>query len=131
MGPRCTRAYRNGSQALEFALMLPILLSLAGGIVDLCHVLRLAEGLAVAVGHGAQVGARDTDPTEAAVRMAAASWVADGMPEGAEFQAVLSEVGGVPVVVVTGTLALEPLVGLLPLPLALTATTTARARDAP
>lgn len=74
---------RRGSQAVEFALLLPILVTLFAGMVDFAQYLFLADGVVAAVGEGARAGAAASaseDPSALATQVAQTSWANAGLP---------------------------------------------------
>jgi len=113
------RSRRRGSQAVEFALLLPLLVLLGGGIVDTANYLAAQQALAAAVQDGARNGAahdwRDAESTDAAsdaaVAAAAAAWEAGGRFEEGRFEASVTTVQSASVVKVTGVV---PVVSYFP-----------------
>lgn len=76
---------RRGSQAIEFALVLPVLCILGAGVVDLGQYMFLQDGVTAAVAQGARVGAlsdaaEGEDPIANAQAAATTAWTTSDMP---------------------------------------------------
>jgi hypothetical protein len=98
---------RRGSNVVEFALVLPILLVLVAGVVDFGHFLILAEGVVSAVGEGTRAGAlaeEGEDPVAIAVAVAETAWAATALPGDLDVDAVASGTAPDRRLTVTGTL---------------------------
>jgi hypothetical protein len=81
--PAVTRRSRRGSQAVEVALLLPVLVAFFAGVVDLAQYLIIADGVVAAVGEGARAGAaskEEEDPLAEAARIAQISWTNADLP---------------------------------------------------
>lgn len=109
---------RRGNEAVEYALVLPVLFGLTVGALELFWFLATASALQTAVGTGARAGSvsASEEVTANAETEALATWDAYGYGGGATFMVV--EVGAAPnlEVEVTGTLTYRSLTGLLPPP---------------
>ncbi|MEN0060619.1 MAG: TadE/TadG family type IV pilus assembly protein [Myxococcota bacterium] len=112
---------KRGSQAVELALVTPLLLLLMTGGLDLAWYFSVDMALFNAVRDGAQYGSRTLQtvgPALAAKNNALATWRlgthADvGMPT---FEALLEGAAPMQVLRIHGRLAYEPLFGLVPIP---------------
>lgn len=102
---------RRGSQAIELALALPMLIVLTGGAVDVGRYLYIAERVAAVASEGARAGAR-AEPTEgeSAVAIATAAarsaWIAEELPGTLTVDATID--GAVPSQRITVTASLPP-----------------------
>jgi Flp pilus assembly protein TadG len=109
------RKTRRGANAVEFALLAPVLLALMTGTMDLGYLVALRYCAASAADHAARSGAatpRDRSPEEAALEEAVARWTSFGLPM---TPTVVTFREGTPeLMVVRFTVAAEPLVGLVP-----------------
>ncbi|MEM6928158.1 MAG: TadE/TadG family type IV pilus assembly protein [Myxococcota bacterium] len=108
---------RRGSQAVEFALALPLLMLILTGSLDAGEYLFRMEALVQSAADGARAGAKaESDATGAAEVAAEAAWQATGQGGEPEFTATL--VGEAPDqrVTIAAELAFTPWVGLVPLP---------------
>lgn len=108
---------RRGSQAVEFALVLPILVSLVSGVIDLGTYLSRTDALIQAAADGARAGAADgDDPTGTAKSVAEEAWASTGLPGTPTFET--TEVGSAPLrmVRVAVNMPFEPWFGLVPTP---------------
>ena len=122
---------RRGSQAIEFALLVPLLLILVSGIVDLGQYMYVADGLVNAVSQGGRQGAlADSDDGESAsataMSIASASWTASELPGTLTVTANVSGAAPDALVVVTGTVPFSGFFGFLTLPSTITYTSTVR-----
>jgi Flp pilus assembly protein TadG len=105
---------RRGSQAVEIALALPMIIVLSGGAVDVGQYLYLTERVAAAASEGARAGAladvpQGEDPVAIAEAAAHLAWSGQELPGSLAVNAVVE--GAVPSqrVVVSTTLTSEPL----------------------
>lgn len=83
MRPAAGRRGLRGSQVVEVALLLPVLVAMLAGVVDLAQYLLIADGVVAAVGEGARAGAasgRDEDPVAVASTVARISWANADLP---------------------------------------------------
>jgi Flp pilus assembly protein TadG len=117
---------RRGSNAVEFALTLPVLCALGAGVIDLGQFLWYANALVSAVSDGARAGSivdtKVTSATTTATSVTLADWNNQGL-------------GGTPTLkvsvannwlTVSGTIDVPPLFGFLPLPTSTTYSSTVR-----
>jgi Flp pilus assembly protein TadG len=125
------RLSRRGSNAIEFALILPVLLILVAGVVDLGQLLYLADATVAAVAEGARAGAlADPDdgeiPTAVADVAATQWWTAAEIP--ASFAVASQVTGAAPdaVLEVRGTVTFNAAFGLIDLPASASYTQTIR-----
>lgn len=113
-------APRRGSQAVEFALAVPVLLTLFSGVVDVSESLMVHDALVAAVGEASRGGsvvdpaAGDREAT--ALSTATQAWSATERAETPQFTAVIQGAAPDRMLVVTGTVTVQPLIGLVPLP---------------
>ncbi|HHO53687.1 MAG TPA: pilus assembly protein [Deltaproteobacteria bacterium] len=108
---------RRGSQAMEFALVLPILMALLSGAVDVGIYLSRTNALVQAAADGARTGAADeADPEGVASATAEATWAATDVPGRPVF--AVSVEGRAPNqrLVVDASVAYEPYFGFVPVP---------------
>ncbi|MBX2797374.1 MAG: pilus assembly protein [Myxococcales bacterium] len=120
---------RRGSQAVEFALLLPFLVALVSGVIDLGVYLSRTTALVQASADGARIGAAAEDGDDAlatAVRTATAAWTATGVPGEAVFTASLEGSAPQRRVEVDGTLSYDPYFGFVPLPATIRSSSTFR-----
>jgi Flp pilus assembly protein TadG len=122
---------RRGNQAIEFALVVPLLLILVSGIVDLGQYMFVADGLVNAVSQGGRQGAlADPDDGEDAAAIATtianASWAASELPGALTVTAAVSGVEPDALVVVTGSVPFSGFFGFLTLPATISYTSTVR-----
>jgi Flp pilus assembly protein TadG len=113
------RAPRRGSQAVEFALVLPLLLTLLAGVVDLGQYLVVSEGLVSAVAEGARAGAlaeSTQNPSSVAHTVASTSWSTTSLPGSLSLQANASGSAPDRMLTVTGTVSFDAWFGFLGLP---------------
>lgn len=122
---------RRGSNAIEFALLLPVLLVLVAGVVDLGQLLYLADATVAAVAEGARAGALadpddGEDPVDTANLASNQWWTATEIP--APFTVASTLSGAAPDVVleVRGTVTFNAAFGLLDLPANVSYTQTIR-----
>jgi Flp pilus assembly protein TadG len=126
------KRWKRGSQAVELALALPFLLVASGGAMDVGQYLYLSERVAAVASEGARVGARaDTlkneNPVALAQAAASTAWGATEIPGTLSVTAAVT--GAVPSqrMVVTATVASNPVFGFLSLvPSATTMSRTVR-----
>ncbi len=118
---RITR--RRGSQAVEFALALPLLLTVLAGTVDAGYFFHLQLGMVSAVKEGVLAAAASGDAQTApglAQGVAADVWEECGLPGTVVVTSGTDVVnaGGASVTVVwaQGTMAFPALVGFVPMP---------------
>jgi hypothetical protein len=97
------RRHRRGGQAIEFALLLPVLVLLTGGMIDIAYVLGTRQALVMAVQEGARVGStydwREDDETvdatiDVGLLAAQDAWDFGGRPQSVDFTGALVDVGG-------------------------------------
>lgn len=122
---------RRGATAVEFALTLPVLLLLAAAVVDIGQYLYVADGMVAAVAEGARAGAlADPDDGEDPILTAKAAadlwWTASEIADPLTVDATIVGVAPDAMLVVTGTIGLNPAFGLLHLPAAATYSHTIR-----
>lgn len=122
---------RRGNQAIEFALLLPLLLILISGIVDLGQYMFVADGLVNAVSQGGRQGAladpdEDEDVVAVATSIANASWAASELPGALTVTAAVNGTEPDALVVITGTVPFSGFFGFLNLPSTITYTSTVR-----
>jgi Flp pilus assembly protein TadG len=122
---------RRGNQAIEFALVVPLLLILISGIVDLGQYMYVADGLVNSIAQGGrQAALADQDdgesPTATATTIANASWAASELPGTLTVTAALSGAAPDQLVVVTGTVPFSGFFGFLTLPSTISYTSTVR-----
>jgi Flp pilus assembly protein TadG len=106
----------DGVAALEFGLVLPLLMAILMGIIDYGHVYFVRLSMTNAAREGARVGATRTQDAVAPAAVAAASaYLADSGITGSVTATTPSDAA--PTVRVSITLdPYEPLVGLVPTP---------------
>ncbi len=114
---------RRGNVAIEFALVLPLLVALGVGIIDYGWYLSRASRVVVAVRDAARLGityAEDdgSTPDVVAVQRAREALQEAGIACGddCEVVAVLGAVGGVPSLTVSVSAPFVPIAGLVPTP---------------
>lgn len=113
---RTTMWRRRGAEAVEFALVLPVFVTMTLGAIEFMWFLALSAVLQTAVDDGARAGA--VSATEVAVAasqtQALSTWRSFGLPSGAAFLG--STQGAAPNLrlQVTGTLTYTSLTGMLP-----------------
>jgi Flp pilus assembly protein TadG len=123
---------RRGSQAVELALALPLIIVLSGGAVDVGQYLYLTERVAAAASEGARAGAlanvtQGENPVAIAEAAAYTTWSGQDLPGSLDVSAAVE--GAVPSqrVVVSTTLTSTPLFAWLSLlPEEVTVTRTVR-----
>ena len=121
---------RRGSQAVEFALVLPILLMMISAAVDVGDYLGRNRALVEAAADGARAGAADADdPAGVAEATAATAWDAMGSFGTPRFSASIDGQAPQQRVVVSATLPYEPFFGLVPTPETLSYTCAFRLDD--
>ena len=126
---------RRGSQALEFALALPIFVTIVSGTVDFGWYLHLKHQVVHASGQGARAAA--AEPSDGQARADVASTVTQDAWTGSTGAGVLnvtaSETGTFPNRMITVTATVDfteaRLVGFLPTPGAVEHTTVMRIED--
>ena len=124
---------RRGSNAVEFALILPILITLFAGIVEWGWTLNQQMMVVQAAREGARAGVstpRDDDPETAAQARVVQSLNDMGLNGGAAVVTV-SIVGAYPDELLQVNLALphQPIIGLVPIPVDLKAALTMRLEE--
>ena len=124
---------RRGSNAVEFALILPILITLFAGIVEWGWTLNQQMMVVQAAREGARAGVstpRDDDPETAAQARVVQSLNDMGLNGGAATVTV-SIVGAYPDELLQVNLALphQPIIGLVPIPVDLKAALTMRLEE--
>lgn len=124
---------RRGSNAVEFALILPILITLFAGIVEWGWTLNQQMMVVQAAREGARVGAstpRDEDPEGAASARVVESLNDMGLNGGAA-SVTATITGAYPDELIQVTLALphQPIIGLVPIPVDLKAALTMRLEE--
>ena len=108
---------RRGSQLVEFALLMPIVLTITAGVIDLGTFISRTNALVAAASDGARVAAAsDEDPASIAVAHAQAAWASTDLSGTANFTASLAGADPVRRVDVEVTYAFTPWFGLVPLP---------------
>lgn len=114
---------RRGALAIEFALVLPLLLALATAVIDYGWYLSRASRVVVATRDGARLGVTySTDESPAphvvAQQHARDALVEAGIPcaDGCEVTATLGAVDGVPSLTLNVSAPFTPLTGLVPTP---------------
>lgn len=123
---------RRGANAVEFALILPILLALITGIMDYGYSYAVRTVANTAARAGARAGAltpQDEDPDTAATDAAAAKWISVGMPLTPTM--VAFRTGTPEVMVVRMRVDLTTLVGLVLGPSTVEVTAVQRMEDQP
>ncbi|MCB9688613.1 MAG: pilus assembly protein [Alphaproteobacteria bacterium] len=125
------RPCRRGAQAVEVAILLPILLLLFAGSVDLAELMMTRDAMTVATADGARAGSlmstkQGEDPVATAIDTADQAFAAAERAQTATFTA--SVVGTKPdaMIVVQGVVTFEPWIGLIPMPSTLSYQNTAR-----
>ena len=129
---RCARS-RRGSNAVEFALILPILITLLAGIVEWGWTLNQQMMVVQAAREGARAGVstpRDDDPETAAQARVVQSLNDMGL-NGSAATVTVSIVGAYPDELLQVNLALphQPIIGLVPIPVDLKAALTMRLEE--
>ncbi|MFT7521775.1 MAG: Flp pilus assembly protein TadG [Kiritimatiellia bacterium] len=133
MKRRYDHRYRRGVQAVEFGLILPVMITLFSGIADYGWLMHRQQLLMNVCREAARAGAvtdEYTDPRTAAEARAEAAAVEYGLS--LEEVTVETSLGGVSpneTIEVTLTLAVEPLVGLVPVPLSIDTSLTMRLEE--
>jgi Flp pilus assembly protein TadG len=129
---RCARR-RRGSNAVEFALILPILITLFAGIVEWGWTLNQQMMVLQAAREGARAGVstpRDDDPESAAQTRVVQSLNDMGL-KGSAAAVTVNIIGAYPDELLQVDLALphEPIIGLVPMPVDLKAALTMRLEE--
>jgi Flp pilus assembly protein TadG len=123
---------RRGANAVEFALVLPVLLTFAFGVIDVSWAYMLRHGASSAAAAGARAGARTSqtgDPNGAAAAAALAKWNTLDLP--ATPTIVAFRQGTPQTVVVRVSVPLHELVGLVVGPEKIDVTVAQRMEDQP
>lgn len=112
------RANRRGSSAIEFALLMPVLLAILGGILEygwfFYQQSALMDAARVAVRAG---GMTETDPEGTAVEALKAEAEVLGIPtDSADLTAVLEPSGEANILILSGTVPYQPLLGAVATP---------------
>lgn len=105
---------RRGANAVEFALVLPVLLTFVFGVIDLGWAHLIRHGASSAAAAGARAGAltaQDAAPNEGAAAAALDQWTELGLP--AEPTIVAFRQGAPEVMVVRVQVPLDALVGFV------------------
>jgi len=126
------RAKRRGANAIEFALILPVLLMILSGIVDYGWMYMLRTAATSAARSGARVGAltpQDKSPDSEAADAASDSWTAMGLPIAP--QIVTFRTGAPELMVVRVRLDVFTLIGLVGGPTQIEVTATQQMEDQP
>jgi Flp pilus assembly protein TadG len=119
------RSARKGSTAIEFALIAPILLALLTGIMDYSWYMSQRSAVVFATQDGARAAVMEGfygSPIDAAEARVAASLEAAGVKGTPTVQVAIVAIGEP--VTITTTVAFDELVGLVPAPPILFATST-------
>ena len=106
---------RRGANAIEFALIAPVLIALATGSIDFAFALGLRYAAASAADHGARIGAttsQEGSPESVATSEALSKWTSFGLPHTPTI--VSFREGSPELVVVRIDVDFEPLVGIMP-----------------
>lgn len=111
--------------------MLPLLLLLFAGSVDLAELMMTRDAMTVAAADGARAGSlmnagKGEDPVVTAVDTADQAWLATERAQTATFTARVEGVDPDAVLVVRGEVSFVPWVGLIPMPSTLAYENTAR-----
>ena len=124
---------RRGAVAVEFALVLPILLALLIGVLEWGRVLEREVALVQVVRDGALAAARSAHTLDHAG--VARARITGGLPD-AGFAAADADISVTPVVLACGaalevrvSLPFAPMVPLVPVPASLSSVTTVRLED--
>lgn len=118
---------RRGSNAVEFALTLPVLLLLAAGVVDLGQYLRVADAAVAAAAEGARAGSLvEEDQAAIGKTMAERAWIAADLDGTALVVATVSGVDPNARLQVDVTVPYAPFFGFLALPPTVTYSHTMR-----
>lgn len=122
------RHRRRGSYAIEFALILPVLVLLLAGSMDLAQYLLLSDGLVVSVAEGARAGAQTegAEPAAVASKIAEMSWANASLPASLTIDATIAGVAPDQWLVVTGKVPFSAFFGVVKLPEIITYTSTVR-----
>jgi len=126
------RSSRRGVNAVEFAIILPVLLTFAFGIIDLGWAHMLRNGASSAAAAGARAGAltsQDADPNAKAAAAALARWNELDLP--AQPTIVAFRQGTPQTLVVRVAVPLNELVGLVVGPEQIEVTVAQRMEDQP
>lgn len=129
------RPWRRGSQAVEFAVLLPFVLGVITGIIDYSDYFSRQICMMTAVRNGARAGAaqdQDNNPEDAAI-MKVINDLADGGIVGqVQISATLSD-DPFPnqVIIVNASAERVPLIGLVPQPMTIDAYWSMRMEDQP
>ncbi len=128
-----TAGGRRGSAAIEFALCLPFVLALFGGVLELGNALYWKIAVTNAVRDGARMGVTEEDPASAAVDRALAVLsefeISCDTALDCEMDAQVQSIDGVDYLVMTASVPYVPVVGLLDLPLTIDASFTMRLQE--
>jgi Flp pilus assembly protein TadG len=130
MRPRSpSRRDRRGSAAVEFALMLPVVMLISSAVLDYSWYLHRSADVLTAVRDGVRFGATVTqtaDPTSEAIDRTTTSLGDMGITCGSgtdcDVSAELDAVSGMVVLRVTSRVDYTPIIGLVPTPESMSAT---------
>lgn len=123
---------RRGANALEFALLMPVLVAVFTGIMDYSFAMALREAAMKSARAGARAGAtcpQSQDPDDAAAEAAADQWASIGL--GRVPTIVAFRTGTPPRMTVRVTVEEVPLVGLVSTPSMLEATAVEQLSELP
>ncbi|MEN0063995.1 MAG: TadE family protein [Myxococcota bacterium] len=116
-GRHRTNPRRRGTQAIEFAMVLPVIMAIIAGVVDFGEYLHRTQTLVHASSDGARAGAKSEDrPLTAARTAAQTAWDTAGGAGAPEFTVTLAGSAPNQRVVVAASMAYEPYFGLVPTP---------------
>ncbi len=109
------RAARRGNQAIEFALLLPLLVLLGGGLIDTANYLGAQQALVAAVQDGTRHGATydwrpEEDPnltTDEATAAADTAWGVSSRHEEAAFVSNLMVINDATIIQVRGRITID------------------------
>jgi Flp pilus assembly protein TadG len=111
---------RRGSQAIEFALALPMLVVLSAGAVDVGQYLYTSERLAAVASDGARAGAladiaEGEDAVYSAMAVTQRAWDTTGLPGTLKIDAFVQGAAPDQEIVVDVTVDADPFFGFIPL----------------
>jgi Flp pilus assembly protein TadG len=130
---RYDRRNRRGVQAVEFGLILPVMITLFSGIADYGWLMQRQQSLMNVCREAARAGAvtdEYTDPLATAEARAESAAIEYGLNlKDVTVETSLRGVSPNETIEVTLTLAVEPLVGLVPVPLSIDTSLTMRLEE--